>query len=136
MWPPVTGLGSKQVPKGGDVICGYHVPEGTQVAHNHSGVPRLKSIWGEDADVFRPERWLEAEAEGKERVKFLNTVIDLIFGGGKYQCLGKRIALMELNKILVEVGLSPLSFQFSHIWLQKRVLSMLLTESCLDVQEV
>jgi cytochrome P450 len=106
MWPPTTGLGSKQVPKGGDVICGYRVPEGTQIAHNFSGVMRLKSIWGEDADVFRPERWLEAGAEGEGRLKVMNSVVDLDFGSGKYQCLGKRIALMELNKIFFEVGLN------------------------------
>ncbi|KAK3986615.1 cytochrome P450 [Cladorrhinum sp. PSN332] len=101
MWPPTTGFGSKQVPKGGDVICGYHVPEGTQIAQNFTGMMRLKSIWGEDADAFRPERWLEAEAEGK--VKLLNSVVDLDFGSGKYQCLGKRLALMELNKVFVEL---------------------------------
>jgi cytochrome P450 len=103
MWPPTTGLGSKQAPEGGDTICGYYVPGGTQVAHNFFGMMRLKSIWGEDADVFRPERWLEAEKE-EERVKYLNSVVDLDFGSGKYQCLGKRIASMELNKIFIEVS--------------------------------
>ena len=28
---------------------------------------------------------------------------DLIFGHGKYQCLGKNIAFLELNKIFVEL---------------------------------
>lgn len=102
-WPSVVGLGSKQVPKGGDSICGFHVPEGTQVSHNYSGVMRLKEVFGEDADVFRPERWLEEEADA-ERLKLMNSVLELAFGNGKYQCLGKRIALMELNKIFFEVG--------------------------------
>jgi len=111
MWPPTTGFGSKQVPKGGDVICGYHVPEGTQVAQNFWGMMRLKSIWGEDADAFRPERWLEAKSQGKEKV--WNSVVELDFGSGKYQCLGKRIALMELNKIFVEVcWIFPFDFFF------------------------
>ena len=106
MWPPTTGLGSKQVPKGGDVVCGYFVPEGTQIAHNFSGIMVLKSIWGEDARVFRPQRWIEAEAEdGGERIKQMNSTVDQAFGGGKYLCLGKRIAMLELNKIFVEVCL-------------------------------
>ncbi|KAK4228904.1 cytochrome P450 [Podospora fimiseda] len=100
MWPPTTGFGSKQVPKGGDVICGFQVPEGTQIAQNFVGIMRLKDVWGEDADAFRPERWLEVEEEGK---KVFESVIDLCFGGGKYQCLGKRLALMELNKVFVEL---------------------------------
>jgi cytochrome P450 len=100
MYPPVTGLGSKQVPKGGDIINGLFVPEGTQVGTNFFGLMRSKSIWGIDAEVFRPERWLEAD---HEQLRIMNTVVDLDFGFGKYQCLGKPIAMMELNKIFVEV---------------------------------
>ncbi len=29
--------------------------------------------------------------------------VDLVFHYGKYQCLGKTVALMEFNKIFVEV---------------------------------
>ena len=28
---------------------------------------------------------------------------DLVFGYGKYQCLGKPVALLELNKVFVEL---------------------------------
>jgi cytochrome P450 len=31
-------------------------------------------------------------------------VVDLAFGHGKFQCIGKAIALMELNKVAVEVS--------------------------------
>lgn len=102
MWPPTTGLGSKEVPPGGDEICGYFVPEGTQIAHNFSGIMCLQSVFGQDAKVFRPERWLEGNRID-ERLKTMNAVVDMAFSGGKYQCLGKRIALLELNKIFVEV---------------------------------
>ncbi|KAK3389845.1 cytochrome P450 [Podospora didyma] len=105
MWPPTTGLGSKTVPRGGDVLCGFHVPEGTQISHNFAGLMRLKDVWGEDADVFRPERWLPVPGKDgeHERLRIMGQVLDLDFGSGKYQCLGKRIALMELNKIFVEL---------------------------------
>ncbi|KAK3319788.1 cytochrome P450 [Cercophora scortea] len=107
MWPPTTGLGCKQVPPGGDVICGYHIPAGTQVGHNFGGTMRLKSIWGEDADLFRPERWIVDPDRGKEeeedRLRAMQSVLELEFGSGKYGCFGKRIALMELNKIFVEM---------------------------------
>ena len=101
VYPPVPGLGSKQVPKGGDIICGYYVPEGTQIGHNTPGMMRSKNIWGEDAEIFRPERWLEAD---ETQLKLMNSVVELNFGSGKYQCLGKTIAFMELNKIFVEVS--------------------------------
>ena len=99
-YPPVLGLGSKQVPEGGDIINGYYVPEGTQIGMNFFGVMRSKKIWGSDADAFRPERWLEADAA---QAKEMNMVVDLAFGFGKYQCLGKPIALMQINKIFVEL---------------------------------
>ncbi|KAI3322643.1 cytochrome P450 [Xylariaceae sp. AK1471] len=99
-YPPVIGLGSKQVPEGGDVINGYYVPEGTQIGMNFFGLMRSKEIWGPDADVFRPERWLEADVDQTKR---MNAVVDLDFGFGKYQCLGKPIAMMELNKVFVEL---------------------------------
>ncbi|KAH8200594.1 hypothetical protein TruAng_005246 [Truncatella angustata] len=100
MYPPVTGLGSKEVPKGGDFINHQYVPEGTQVGTNYFGLMHSKGIWGNDADVFRPERWLEAK---EDQLKIMNGVVDLAFGYGKYSCLGKPIAMMELNKIFVEL---------------------------------
>ncbi|KAI1259970.1 cytochrome P450 [Xylariaceae sp. FL1019] len=99
-YPPVVGLGSKEVPKGGDLLNGYYIPEGTQIGMNFFGLMRSKDTWGPDADVFRPERWLEAD---EEMAKRMNAVVDLDFGFGKYQCLGKPIAMMELNKIYVEL---------------------------------
>ncbi|KAK5661800.1 hypothetical protein OQA88_9902 [Cercophora sp. LCS_1] len=100
MWPPTTGIGSKQVPPGGDVVCGLHVPGGTQVGYNFSAMMRLKSVFGEDAEVFRPERWLEGGAEKK---KEMDEVVELAFGSGKFSCLGRRIAMMELNKVFFEL---------------------------------
>jgi cytochrome P450 len=56
---------------------------------------RNVKLWGNDADVFRPERWLEGTAEEiwKKEID-----VEIIFGCGKYQCLGKNIAYLELNK--------------------------------------
>lgn len=80
-------------------IHGYYLPAGTQVALNTVHLMRKKETFGPDADIFYPERWL---GDG-ERLKEMNSVIELAFGHGKFTCLGKVIALMELNKIFVEV---------------------------------
>jgi cytochrome P450 len=100
MWPPVTGLISKEAPKGGDSIHGQFIPAGTKVAYCAWGVFRNKEIWGDDAVVFRPERWLEA---GESELKVMESTAELLFAPGRWQCLGKSIALMELNKVFVEV---------------------------------
>ncbi|KUJ15933.1 cytochrome P450 [Mollisia scopiformis] len=98
--PPATGIFNKTVPKGGDVLNGIFVPEGTQIGSSFYGVHHSKKIFGEDADLFRPERWLEAEGD---TLATMMSTSDLIFHYGKYQCLGKPVALMELNKIYVEL---------------------------------
>ncbi|KAJ0351859.1 hypothetical protein COL154_012767 [Colletotrichum chrysophilum] len=102
MYPPSTGLNYKQVAKGGAELCGYYLPEGTQLGVNVQKLMRSKETFGIDADVFRPERWLEAAAD-EERFKEMSDVIELAFGYGRFQCLGKTIAYMELNKIFVEL---------------------------------
>jgi cytochrome P450 len=99
--PPVVGLQSKEVPAGGDTLNGMYVPQGTKIGYCAWGIFRDKKIWGEDADVFRPERWLEGSPEKIEEEEH---TLELIFGHGKYKCLGRPVALIELNKIFVEVS--------------------------------
>ncbi|KAJ4271332.1 hypothetical protein NW762_000034 [Fusarium torreyae] len=100
MWPPIAGLGFKQVPPEGDTINGFFVPGGTQVGQGFFAVGRSHLVWGEDADVFRPERWLLA---GDDELKSMIAAFDTHFGHGKYSCLGKPIALMEIHKAVFEL---------------------------------
>jgi cytochrome P450 len=90
----------KDVPKGGDTLKGYFIPEGTTIGWSPFGMMREKTVWGADANLFRPERWLEGGAE-ERRKKELD--VEMVFGYGKYLCLGKNVAYMELNKVLVQV---------------------------------
>lgn len=108
MWPPVAGLGFKRVPANGDSIGGYFIPGGTEIGQGFQGVGRSKAVWGDDADVFRPERWLGC---GEEELRRMTAAVDTHFGHGKYSCLGKPIAMMELHKAVFEVcDLTPHSF--------------------------
>lgn len=100
IWPPVTGLLPKKVPPKGDTINGVFVPGGTEIGYCAWGVHRNPAVFGADADLFRPERWLEADGAKLANMK---KTIELIFGYGKYQCLGQNIAWMELNKIFFEL---------------------------------
>ncbi|KAG4429416.1 hypothetical protein IFR05_015102 [Cadophora sp. M221] len=122
--PPATGLFSKQVPQGGDTINGIFVPGGTQISSCSFGIHHSKKIFGGDADIFRPERWLEADGHTLAQ---MTSTIDLIFHFGKFQCLGKPVALMELNKIYVELlrrfdfavvnANNPATFKNAGIWI-------------------
>lgn len=97
---PFTGLLAKQVPPGGDTINGLFVPGGTRVAHNSWSVVRNKAVFGTDADVFRPERFL---TDNSGRRNELRSVVELASGYGRWRCAGQAIAMMELNKVFVEV---------------------------------
>jgi cytochrome P450 len=101
LMPPASGGLFKQVPPGGDVIDGMFIPAGTQIGSSVMAVHRSTKIYGPDADIFRPERWFEAEGEQLAR---MNSTVDLIFHYGKYQCPGKGVAWMEFNKIFIEVS--------------------------------
>ncbi len=100
IFPPVAGLMPKVVPKGGDIFNGIKVPEGAEIGYCGWGVHHNKEIFGDDADMFRPERWIEAEGE---RLNTMKATVEMVFKFGKWQCLGKNVAAMELNKIFVEV---------------------------------
>ncbi|KIH92465.1 Cytochrome P450 family protein [Sporothrix brasiliensis 5110] len=100
MWPPATGLLPK-VSKVDDVICGYRVPAGTSVAWAPWTVMRNKAVFGDDCELFRPERWLGVAAD---HYRVMDQTVMLDFGGGsRYECLGKNIAMIELNKVYVEL---------------------------------
>lgn len=99
MYPPLGDLKTKVAPLDGDTIKGIYFPPGTEVALNDEAMCRDKAIFGEDAELFRPERWIEVDADAEKRVKYRQTV-DAIFGTGRFQCLGRHIAMMELSKTL------------------------------------
>ncbi|KAF6817780.1 cytochrome p450 [Colletotrichum sojae] len=103
MFPLQTALNYKQVAPGGAEVCGHFLPEGTQLSVNIHRLMRSKETFGADADVFRPERWIEAAAADEERFREMGAVVELDFGHGRFQCLGKAIAFMELNKLFVEL---------------------------------
>lgn len=77
-------------------LCGMFVPAGYWVGLNPAVVHFDKSIFGQDAEEFRPERWLGPDATMMDRHI-------LSFGFGSRTCIGKNISLAELHKLTPEV---------------------------------
>ncbi|KAH8675282.1 cytochrome P450 [Xylariales sp. PMI_506] len=90
----------KDVPAGGDTVDGKFLPEGTGISFNIAAMLRSRVLFGEDANLFRPERFLELEGDALAEMR-RNT--ELQFGCGRWMCAGKPIALMELNKMYFEL---------------------------------
>jgi cytochrome P450 len=109
IWPPLTGLMTKMAPPEGDHFKGMFIPGNTEVAYSAWGVQRHTGTYGEDVDMFRPERWLEATGETLQKMERSQ---ELIFGSGRYGCLGKSVAFVELNKVYVQVSWGSLLVDF------------------------
>lgn len=68
---PAVGVNiTRLVPPGGADIDGKWYPGGTSVAVNAWVTHRDKALFGEDADSYRPERWLENEDRARQMEKY------------------------------------------------------------------
>jgi cytochrome P450 len=114
IYPPVTGLSLKDAPAGGNTAKGFYVLEGIGIGWSPFGSMRNVKVWGDAADVFRPElRWFEGTAEEIRRKEI---DVEMVFGYGNYRCLGKNFGYLELNKKFVEVS----DFRFA-LWCTSNV---------------
>ena len=60
---------------------------------------RSSQIWGSDAHLFRPERWLDGNGKLVSKSAFEFPV----FNGGPRSCLGKKMAELMVCWVLVRV---------------------------------
>lgn len=101
LWPPSMGLMGKMSDHD-DVLCGIKVPAKTQIGWAGLAVMKDKTVFGENADIFEPRRWINAEPA---QLKRMEVTYGLVFGGGtRWECLGRKLAYMELGKVLFEVS--------------------------------
>ena len=103
----------RYVPPGGYSLpdgAGF-VPEGVIVGLNPYLAARNRSVWGPDADEFRPERWLRDEAGGESEEAFRERLIvmneaTISFGGGRRVCIGKHMGLVQVFKVVATLVMS------------------------------
>jgi cytochrome P450 len=101
MRPAILGLFPKTVPAGeSPVFHGKILPPGTDVCMNMSALLQSTDLFGADAAVFRPERFMEVD---EERRKQMEQDVEMSFGYGGWVCAGKNIAMMDMVKVVFEV---------------------------------
>lgn len=84
-----------------DVLpSGIFVPAGSDVQFYIREFHRDPKIWGEDAEVFLPERWLDKTKQNKESFTFQP------FSTGPRICIGQQFAYTEVSVTLVRLLLA------------------------------
>ncbi|KAK3836239.1 MAG: cytochrome P450 [Linnemannia gamsii] len=102
--PPVHA--TSRVAAQDDVILGYHIPKGTEIYLAPATLHKLKSVWGEDAEEFKPERWMDPSSLTEEQRRTTKTVTsDMLwayipFLTGPRNCIGSKLSLIEMKVML------------------------------------
>lgn len=97
---PAAGILLERVtPPQGATICGEFIPGGVVVGCNAWVLHQDKETFGQDADLYRPERWLESEGADPANIAKMKSSM-FHFGAGLRTCIGKNISLMETYKLV------------------------------------
>ncbi|KAI8971016.1 cytochrome P450 [Trametes punicea] len=88
--------------RSGKVVSEVPIRAGLRLILSVCAYNREKDIWGEDAHVFNPDRWLEPGR--MKRATTVGVYSNLLtFAGGVRACIGWRFAIYEVQAFLTEL---------------------------------
>nr|XP_043634772.1 cytochrome P450 704C1-like [Erigeron canadensis] len=90
---PAVPLDSKSAQKDDVLPDGFKIKKGDGVGYIPYPMGRMTYIWGDDAEEFRPERWLDVKGVFRPESPFKFTA----FQGGPRICLGKEFAYRQMK---------------------------------------
>ncbi|XP_068648603.1 cytochrome P450 94B3-like [Aristolochia californica] len=96
LYPPVA-WDSKHAAANDILPDGTRVYKGDRVTYFPYGMGRMKKIWGEDCQDFKPNRWIDAEDHTISPYKFP------IFQAGPRVCLGKEMAFIQMKYVVASI---------------------------------
>jgi len=92
-----SGIGLPRiVPEGGMTIGTHFFKEGTVLSVPSYTIHRDREVWGDDAAIYRPERWFERDSDAIQRT--FNP-----FSYGPRACVGRNLAVLELLIIISSI---------------------------------
>jgi len=92
---PVSSSGSSLCGRDFTTKEGYTIKKGTSVVSHIMMIHRNEKVFGQDADSYRPERWIDPTDEQKSSF--------LVFSAGKQNCVGQSLANAELHCIIPRI---------------------------------
>ena len=90
---PAVPLDNKQCFSDDVLPNGFNVSKGDIVFYIPYAMGRMESLWGKDAESFRPERWLDENGVFQQESPFKFTA----FQAGPRICLGKDFAYRQMK---------------------------------------
>ena len=85
----------REIPAHGVEVGGTFLPAGYKAGINPAVLQHNRDVFGDDADKFRPERWLGEGAERMERCM-------MVFGAGKRKCMGMHVSVPSVPLSLLQ----------------------------------
>ncbi|GMS88842.1 hypothetical protein PENTCL1PPCAC_11017, partial [Pristionchus entomophagus] len=93
---PLGAFGNSRLCMKDAEVCGMEIESGTNIVVDVYGLHFDPSIWGEDVDEFKPERWLDTDRRVPPHAY-------IPFGVGPRICIGMRLAMMEEKIALAHI---------------------------------
>ncbi|KIY67416.1 cytochrome P450 [Cylindrobasidium torrendii FP15055 ss-10] len=78
-------------------VEGHLIPKNTLTIIPIHQVNTWKAVWGEDAEQFRPERWLDLPKAYNPQFSMLSFIT------GLHGCIGKTMAMIEMKAVLASL---------------------------------
>ncbi len=102
---PAVGLNiTRFVPPEGAEIDGHHFEGGTRIAANGWVLHRDKEIFGQDADFFRPERWLDDPENAKVMERYMFQVCVALLRHSESCCLSVTNSIYSLVEAVMSAS--------------------------------
>ncbi|CAN6866009.1 unnamed protein product [Brassica oleracea] len=98
LYPPLP-FNHKSPAKPDVLPSGHKVEANSKIVICIYALGRMRSIWGEDAFDFKPERWISKNGELKHEPSYKF----MAFNAGPRACLGKHLALLQMKIVAVEI---------------------------------
>lgn len=104
LFPPLGLIVNRITTRNVVLGSGILIPKGVYVGYNNFGTQRDPNYWGQDADLFRPDRWglTAKEIEEKYSLAKSNCTLPAFHGRGR-ACLGEKFALAEVKRALIDI---------------------------------
>ncbi|KAM5531524.1 hypothetical protein V8D89_010179 [Ganoderma adspersum] len=97
----------------GSMVDSVFVPKGTNVLVGVRACNRDRALWGNDAEEWKPERWLKPLPKAVEAASIPGVYSHLMtFVGGSRSCIGFKFAQIEM-KVILSTLLANFNFELS-----------------------